>query len=78
MFIREHGYRERFQGRWYTKYDVDGWSYWTMGAPIENTILINRRRLENAEGPTPDPGEEVKDGRSDEVVPVATAVATIV
>jgi hypothetical protein len=42
MFIREHGYGEEYEGRRYVKFDVDGWSYWTMGAPPSETILINR------------------------------------
>jgi hypothetical protein len=24
---------------------LDGWTYWTMGAPVEETTLINRARL---------------------------------
>ena len=26
---------------------VDGWKYWTMGAPIEETIIINRAEIES-------------------------------
>lgn len=26
--------------------EVDGWQYWTMGEPIEETILINRCRVD--------------------------------
>jgi Fe-S cluster biosynthesis and repair protein YggX len=44
IFIREHGYPGRFGGRRYTYLDVEGWQYWTMGAPLANTILINRAR----------------------------------
>lgn len=44
-FVRENGYREEYEGRWYVKFDLDGWSYWTMGAPLKETILINRREL---------------------------------
>ena len=46
LFIRENGYDEEFGGRWYTKFDLDGWSYWTMGAPLDETILINRAKLD--------------------------------
>ena len=24
---------------------IDGWKYWTMGAPIEETIIINRAEI---------------------------------
>ena len=44
MFIREHGYISEYGGRSYIKLDIDGWSYWTMGAAVEDTILINRAR----------------------------------
>lgn len=43
-FIRAHGYRNRFEGRSYTQLDVGEHTYWTMGAPVEETILINRKR----------------------------------
>ena len=33
----------------HTYLEIDGWEYWTMGAPIEETTVINRARL--AEGP---------------------------
>ena len=52
-FIRENGYREEFQGHWYVKFDLDGWSYWTMGAPLEETILINRHELRVRAGAPP-------------------------
>ena len=40
--ISEHGYRARFGERAYTYLEVDGWRYWTMGAPVEETTIINR------------------------------------
>jgi hypothetical protein len=48
--IREEGYRQRYGSKVYTYYDVeDGegtvWQYWTMGAPYERTILINRAKI---------------------------------
>lgn len=46
MFIREQGYEKQFGNARYTYLDDDGWSYWTMGAPLEKTILINRARIE--------------------------------
>ncbi len=49
-FIRDNGYRQRYESKVYTYYDVadeEGvtWQYWTMGAPYERTILINRARV---------------------------------
>jgi hypothetical protein len=43
-FIREHGYAAWYWGKQYTCFDVDGDRYWTMGAPLEDTILINRAK----------------------------------
>jgi hypothetical protein len=43
--IRKLGYREDYEGYPYTVLDVGGWRYWTMGAPIDETILINRKRI---------------------------------
>jgi hypothetical protein len=42
-FIRQHGYVERFKGRPYVVLDLGGWHYWTMGAPLADTRLINRK-----------------------------------
>ena len=42
MHIREHGYRKTFNRREYIYFDIDGWQYWTMGSPLDQTILINR------------------------------------
>ena len=46
MNIRTYGYIRRYKGYDYTSYDIDGWYYWTMGAPVEETILINRAQIE--------------------------------
>jgi len=43
-FIRAQGQVRMFKSRPYTEYDCDGWTYWTMGSPIDQTILINRAR----------------------------------
>jgi len=43
--IRESGYVAMFRGRPYLQLDLGEHFYWTMGAPIEKTILINRKRL---------------------------------
>jgi hypothetical protein len=45
IHIRKAGYQQKFRGRVYTYCDCDGYQYWTMGAPLELTILINRASL---------------------------------
>ena len=42
-YIRRHGYITVFRRAPYTLFDVGDYAYWTMGAPVEQTILINRR-----------------------------------
>ena len=42
QFIRDHGVRRKFYSREYIYYDFDGHTYWTMGDPVPETILINR------------------------------------
>lgn len=44
LHIREHGYAEQFGKRTYTYLDWGPFKYWTMGSPIEQTIIINRAR----------------------------------
>ena len=43
--IRENGYVETFMGKDYTYFDVGDYKYWSMGAPVDQTILINRTRV---------------------------------
>lgn len=40
--IREYGYQATFKGRRYVYLKVGAFAYWTMGAPVADTILINR------------------------------------
>jgi hypothetical protein len=48
-YIREHGRVEPFGGKPYkTLYSGDR-KYWTMGAPLSDTILINRKLLAGGE-----------------------------
>lgn len=59
--IRCRGYRQKYEGHWYTQLDVGDHFYWTMGWPIGSldwgwdrlnvagTILINRKLLADAE-----------------------------
>jgi hypothetical protein len=50
-FIRSHGYDERW-GRYYHRYlDIDGWKYWTMGAQVESTAIVNREQLKRPPRP---------------------------
>ena len=45
--IRTHGYEGRFYQKTLTYYDEGGITYWTMGAPLEETTVINRCREED-------------------------------
>jgi SAM-dependent methyltransferase len=42
MLIRENGIEESFWNIKYICLHYNGWKYWTMGAPLEETILINK------------------------------------
>jgi hypothetical protein len=44
-YIREHGEIEMYWGKPYKTLYRDGHKYWTMGAPLDVTILINRKLL---------------------------------
>ncbi len=44
--IRKHGYEGKFYKKTIVYFDADGMTYWTMGAPIEDTVIINRCRKE--------------------------------
>lgn len=44
MAIRRHGYSAPYKGRWYTCVDVDGWKYWTMGAPLHSAACLQGLR----------------------------------
>ena len=45
-FLRENGYQAYYQGRKYIQIDVNDKFYWTMGAPMASTVLINRKPKE--------------------------------
>ena len=47
MHFRAEGYERTFYRMKITYYDEDGLTYWTMGAPAEETIIINRCKKEN-------------------------------
>lgn len=44
--IRKYGYKSNFFRVPRIYYELDGWKYWTQGAPLEDTIIINRAELE--------------------------------
>ena len=46
--IRANGYEGKFYSTSITYYDDGGLVYWTMGAPLDETIIINRCRKENS------------------------------
>ena len=48
MHIRTNGYDGRFYQQTLRYYDENGWVYWTMGAPIDATTIINRCRKEQS------------------------------
>ena len=43
--IRKEGYQELYEGEMYICYNAGHYKYWTMGEPLEKTILINRAKL---------------------------------
>ncbi len=45
--IRAHGYEGRFYARTITYYEEAGLVYWTMGAPVDETTIVNRCRKED-------------------------------
>jgi hypothetical protein len=56
LYIRKAGYQGSYGSATYTYLDIDGWKYWTMGAPLGptgeydpniHTTLINRARLKS-------------------------------
>lgn len=46
-YIRAHGERRAFGGKVYLYFDLDGWTYWTMGFALHITKLINRARIQS-------------------------------
>lgn len=48
LHIRENGCEGPFYDRTFIYYEEDGLLYWTMGAPLEETIIVNRCKKENS------------------------------
>lgn len=62
MFIRETGITEKFWKRPYQYLYLDDYRYWTMGAPLGMTILINRcpaKAPRQEERPSQGPAKEL-------------------
>jgi hypothetical protein len=60
--IRAHGFDGRFYSKVIRYFEEDGLVYWTMGAPLDETTIINRCRKEDSfesrsvSGTLPPPG----------------------
>ena len=48
IHIRTKGYEGRFYKMKITYYEEDGMLYWTMGAPLDETTIINRCKVEDS------------------------------
>ena len=44
-YIREYGKDEMFYDKKFRCLEVDNYKYWTMGAPVEETTVINRKKI---------------------------------
>jgi hypothetical protein len=53
MLMRDHGWVGSFGGSSYTYLDVGAHSYWTMGAPLSITVIINRKLTQHVPGEHP-------------------------
>ncbi len=52
-FIREHGHRARWGRHTHLYFNLNGKKYWTLGWPVEQTVVLNRAafdRVEPSEG----------------------------
>jgi hypothetical protein len=46
--IRSNGFEGRFYSRRLIYYEADGLLYWTMGAPLDETTIVNRCKKEDS------------------------------
>ncbi len=44
-FISNNGYQKKFFKRVYVYFEIDGFKYWTMGNPINETNILNREKI---------------------------------
>ena len=47
-YIRANGYKDKFYQKSIPYCDDGGFVYWTMGAPLRETTILNRCRKENS------------------------------
>lgn len=47
LYIREHGYKKKFWNKEFMYFDIGEHQYWTMGNPIDETIILNRAIKKN-------------------------------
>ena len=45
--VREFGYEQNFYQSRYVYFDLDAMKYWTMGEPLNETVVLNRTSVEN-------------------------------
>ena len=45
MYIRTNGTPKKFWKKTYIYYQLNGYEYWTMGFPLDTTILINKAKI---------------------------------
>jgi hypothetical protein len=50
LHVRQHGEQETFAGDIYTYLVLGNWKFWTMGADMESTVILNRREVDPDEG----------------------------
>lgn len=81
--IRRHGYEGSFYRKAITYFNEDGMVYWSMGAPLEETTIVNRcteeqtyeYRLEHGTLPGATPGNGSRTGAlTQHFVPLNVAV----
>jgi hypothetical protein len=44
-YIKQNGMPDIYQGSTYTYLVLEGYKYWTMGSPVEETTIINRTNI---------------------------------
>ena len=45
QYIRDHGVTRKFWSKEFTYLEIEGFEYWSYGAPVEETELINRAEI---------------------------------
>ncbi len=50
LHVRERGYQQVYGGYEYTCYDAGEHFFWTMGADLRSTVVLNRKRVGQDEG----------------------------